>query len=153
MNNKKRAIVEIEGLASDEEEVEDLRAMEQIEKILCETYETKTSGPRAGIEGRTPIHASVSVEPINPCATNTPIRTPPFRQPNFSGRKTAGITSSQGAATGGVSSGSSSQVSTPHRCSSSSFMMAEHDPTIRLPEFKGEASGEPEKNLFIYEKI
>jgi hypothetical protein len=31
--------------------------------------------------------------------------------------------------------------------------MAGHDPTIRLPEFWGEASEDPEKNLFICEKI
>jgi hypothetical protein len=31
--------------------------------------------------------------------------------------------------------------------------MAGHDPTIRLPEFKGEASKDPEKHLFIYENI
>jgi hypothetical protein len=39
MNNKKRAIVEREGLVSDGEEVEDLHAMEQIEEILHATYE------------------------------------------------------------------------------------------------------------------
>jgi hypothetical protein len=44
MHNKKRAIVDIEGLASDEEEVDDLRAMEYIEEILCTTYERKTRG-------------------------------------------------------------------------------------------------------------
>jgi hypothetical protein len=38
MNNKKRAIVDREGLASDEEEVEDLCDVEQIEEILHETY-------------------------------------------------------------------------------------------------------------------
>jgi hypothetical protein len=38
MNNKKTAIVEIEGLASDEEEVEDLRIVEQIEEILHAMY-------------------------------------------------------------------------------------------------------------------
>ena len=48
MNNKKRAIAKREGLASDEEEVEDLWAMEQIKEIMCETYERKTRGPRAG---------------------------------------------------------------------------------------------------------
>jgi hypothetical protein len=32
-------------------------------------------------------------------------------------------------------------------------MMAGHDPTIRLPKFKGEASKDPEKHLFICEKI
>jgi hypothetical protein len=31
--------------------------------------------------------------------------------------------------------------------------MVGHDPTIRLPEFKGEASGDPEKYLFICENI
>jgi hypothetical protein len=88
MNNKKRSIAEREGLTSDEEEVEDIRAMEKIEEILHTTYERITGGPRAGTKCITPIHISVSVEPINPCATNTPIRTPPFRQPNFRGRKT-----------------------------------------------------------------
>jgi hypothetical protein len=34
MNNKKRAIADREGLASDEEEVEVLRVVEQIEEIL-----------------------------------------------------------------------------------------------------------------------
>jgi hypothetical protein len=33
------------------------------------------------------------VEPINPCATNTPKRTPPFRKPKFGGSPTAGSTS------------------------------------------------------------
>jgi hypothetical protein len=31
--------------------------------------------------------------------------------------------------------------------------MERHDPTIRLPEFRGEASEDPEKHLFICEKI
>jgi hypothetical protein len=119
MNNKKRAIANREGLTSDEEEVEDLRDVEQIEEILHTIYERKTCGPRAGTKGITPIHVSVSVEPITPCATSTPERTPPFRQPNFSGRKTSGSTSKQGATTGGASSGSSSQVSTPRGGSSS----------------------------------
>jgi hypothetical protein len=89
------------------------------------------------------------VEPINPCATNTTERTPLFRQPNFSGRKTT-----QSAPNQGANSGSSSQVSTPCRGHSSSpFKMAGYDPTIRFPEFKGEASEDPEKHLFICEKI
>jgi hypothetical protein len=49
--------------------------MEKIEEILHETYERKMRGPRAGTEGITPIHVSVSVEPINPCTTNTIERT------------------------------------------------------------------------------
>jgi hypothetical protein len=102
MNNKKRAIVDKEGLVSDEEEVEDLQVMEQIEEILHATYEMKTIGPRGGTEGRNPIHVSVSVEPITPCVNNTPGRSPPFRQPNFSGRKIAESTSSQGPTTRGA---------------------------------------------------
>jgi hypothetical protein len=31
--------------------------------------------------------------------------------------------------------------------------MESHDPTIRLPEFKGEASEDPKKHLFICENI
>jgi hypothetical protein len=72
MNNKKRAIVHREGLSSNEEEVEDLQALENIEEILHATYERKTRGPRVGRKGRNPIHVSVSVEPITPCVTNTP---------------------------------------------------------------------------------
>jgi hypothetical protein len=79
VNIKKRVVAMREGLASDEEEVEE---------ILHATYERKMRGPRVGIEGRNPIHINVSVEPINPCATNTPKRTPSFRQPNFRRRKT-----------------------------------------------------------------
>jgi hypothetical protein len=93
INNKKRAIAMREGLESDEEEVEDIRDVETIEKILHVTYERKKRGTREETRGITPIHISVSVEPINPCETNTPERTPPFRQPNFSGRNTAGSTS------------------------------------------------------------
>jgi hypothetical protein len=140
-------------LESDEEEVEDLQAMEKIEEILHATYERKTRGPRARIEGINPIHVNVSVKPINPCATNTPIGTSTFRQPSFERRRTIGSTSTQGTTTGGASLGSISQVSTPRRGSSSTFNMAGHDPTIRLIEFKGEASEDPEKHMFISKNI
>jgi hypothetical protein len=67
---------------------------------------------------------------------------------------TAGSTSPQGATTGGASLGNNSQVSTLHGGGSSSvFRMAGHDPTIRLPEFRGEATEDPEKHLFICAKI
>jgi hypothetical protein len=136
VNTKKRVIATREGLESDEEEVEDLRAVEQIEEILRATYERKTRGPRTGGEDSHPFHINVSVEPINPCATNTPKRTPPFRQPKFGGSPIARSTSTAGATTGGASSGSTSQVSTPRDGGSNSvFRMAGHDPTIRLPEF------------------
>jgi hypothetical protein len=93
VNTKKRAVAMREGLASDEEEVEDLQAVEKIEEILRATYERKTRGPRMGGEGNHPIHINVSVEPINPCVTNTPKRTPPFRQPKFEGSPTIRSTS------------------------------------------------------------
>jgi hypothetical protein len=48
MNTKRRSIAAREGLAIDEEEVEDLKAVEKIEEILCATYERKTRGPRMG---------------------------------------------------------------------------------------------------------
>jgi hypothetical protein len=59
-------------LASDEEEVEDLWVVEQIEEILQKKYEMKARGPGEGTKGRTPIHVSVSVEPLNLCVANTP---------------------------------------------------------------------------------
>jgi hypothetical protein len=118
VNTKKRVVAMREGLESDEEEVEDLWDVEQIEEILHMKYERNMRGLREEIEGNTPIHISVSVEPINPCATNTPRRTPPFRQPNFGRRKTTGSTSTQGTKTGGASLGIISQVSTPHKGSS-----------------------------------
>jgi hypothetical protein len=68
------------------------------------TYERNTGGPRVGAKGITPIHVSVGVEPIIPCVTSTPKRTPTFRQPNFSGRKIEGNTSKQGAENRGVNS-------------------------------------------------
>jgi hypothetical protein len=153
VNTKKRVVPTREGLASGEEEVDDLRDMENIVEILHAAYERKTRGPRTRREGNNPIHINVSVEPINPCVTNTPKRTPPFRQPYFERRKIVGSTSTQGTTTGGASSGNTSQVSTPRGCSISTFIIAGHDPTIRLPEFKGEAPEDPKKHLFICEKI
>ena len=47
VNTKKIYVATREGLGSDEEEVEDLRAMEQIEEIFRVTCERKTRGPRA----------------------------------------------------------------------------------------------------------
>jgi hypothetical protein len=83
VNTEKRAIAVREGLASDEEEVDDIRVVEHIEEILRATYERKKRLPIMEGEGSHPIHINVSVEPINPCVTNTPKRTPPFRQLQF----------------------------------------------------------------------
>jgi hypothetical protein len=112
MNNKKRAIDDSEGLERDEEEVEDIQAMEKIEEILHVMYERKIEGPRSGTNGRNPIQNTVSVEPTTPCATNTPEKKIVFRQPNFSGRNTTGHTSNKGASTRGAILGSNNQLST-----------------------------------------
>jgi hypothetical protein len=136
VNTKKRVVAAKEVLASDKEEVEDLRAVENIEEILHAMYERKMRGPRMGGEDIHPIHINVYVEPINPCVTNTPKRTPPFRQPKFGGSTTTRSTSTLGATTRGANSSSTSQVSTLRGGGSSSiFRMEVHDPTIRLPKF------------------
>jgi hypothetical protein len=106
-----------------------------------------------GREANHPIHINVNVEPINPCATNTPKRTPSFRKPKFRSIQIAGSTSTQGTTTGGAISGNTSQVSTPRGGSSSTFGMTGHNPTIRLLEFRGEEAEDPEKHLFICTKI
>jgi CMP-2-keto-3-deoxyoctulosonic acid synthetase len=46
VKTNKRVVAMRECLESDEEEVEDLRAVENIEEILHATYERKTRGPR-----------------------------------------------------------------------------------------------------------
>ena len=55
MNNKKRAIDDSEGLERDEEEVEDIQAMEKIEEILHVMYERKIEIPRSRTNERNPI--------------------------------------------------------------------------------------------------
>jgi len=44
VSSKKRETSKREDLENDEEEVEDLRAMGEIEEILCTTYHRKTRG-------------------------------------------------------------------------------------------------------------
>jgi hypothetical protein len=46
VNTKKRVVATMEFLVSDEEEVEDLRAVENIKEIPCATYERKMICPR-----------------------------------------------------------------------------------------------------------
>jgi hypothetical protein len=134
VNTKKRAVAVREGLKSDEQEVEDLWAMEYIEEILRATYERKTRGPRIGGEDSHPFHINVSVEPINPCENNTTKIKLPFRQPNFRGSLIARSTSTIGETTRGANSGSTSQVSTPRDGGRNLVSrMAGHDPMIRLP--------------------
>jgi hypothetical protein len=79
MNTKKRVVVAREGCESNEEGVEDLQDVEKIEEIHGMKYKMNMRGPRVGMEVNTSIHISVSVEPINQCATNTRRITPPFR--------------------------------------------------------------------------
>jgi hypothetical protein len=114
LNNKKRAITDREGLESDEEEVE----ISRLWRILRKSYMKHMNG-RQEVHGQdqkeTLLSTSFSVEPITPCATNTPKRKPPFRQSKFSGRKEKRSTYKQGEASGGSSLGNSSQISTHHR--------------------------------------
>jgi hypothetical protein len=88
-----------------------------------------------GREGNHHIHINVSVEPINPCATNTPRRTPLFRQPKFRSSQIVGSTYTQGTTTRGDNLGSTSQVHTLCKGICSTFGMAGHNPTINLLEF------------------
>ena len=55
LNRKKRAVAEREGLESDEEEVEDLRDVDNIEEILRSTYERNTRGVGSNEEADTPV--------------------------------------------------------------------------------------------------
>jgi hypothetical protein len=94
------------------------------------------------------------VEPTTPCATKTSEEEETFRQQVISGRRILVGCGSSGNSSKSISSTSSSQVSTPHRGgSTTNFTMAGVDPTIRLPEFRGEGSEDPEKHLFICENI
>jgi hypothetical protein len=91
------------------------------------------------------------VEPTTPCATNTTEEEKVVNQQVISGRR---IFAGRGSSRRSASSASSSQVSTLRGDgSSTNFTMAGHDPTIRLPEFRGDGSNDPEKHLFIREKI
>jgi hypothetical protein len=103
MNNKKRSIADREGLASYEEEVEDLQSVEQIEEILCAKYERKIRGIVSGTKGKTPVEITISVEPTTPCVTNTPKGTQDFRQSIFSRIGAIGQGSNNGKSTGGTS--------------------------------------------------
>jgi hypothetical protein len=94
------------------------------------------------------------VEPTTPCATDTLEGTQDFRQPIFNRRGVAGQGSNRGKSNVGTSSRSTNQLSKLHGGSSSTrFKMAGVDPTIILPEFRGEDSEDHEKNLFIFENI
>jgi hypothetical protein len=119
MYKKNRTIVDKQGLMSDEEEVEDLRVVENIEEILQEMYERKKKGPWSGTKGKNTVHIIVSVEPTIPCATNTPERTLSFRQPIFSRRGAVGQGSNKGLIKRGKILGINNQLSTPHGSSSS----------------------------------
>jgi hypothetical protein len=94
------------------------------------------------------------VEPTTPCATKTSKEEEPFRKQVISGRRILVVRWSSGNSSKSISLASSSQVSTPHGGgSTTNFTMAGVDPTIRLLEFSGEGSKDPEKHLFICENI
>jgi hypothetical protein len=94
------------------------------------------------------------VEPITPCATKTSEEEKPVNQQVISGRMIFTGCGSTRNSSRSVSSSSSSQLSTSHEGGSiTNFTMEGQDPTIRLPEFRGEESEDPKKHLFICEKI
>jgi hypothetical protein len=91
------------------------------------------------------------VEPTTPCATNTTEEEKAVNQQVISGKI---IFPGRGSNSKSASSTSSSQVSTPRGGgSSTNFTMEGKDPTIKLSEFRGDGSNDPEKHLFICEKI
>jgi hypothetical protein len=72
----------------------------------------------------------------------------------ISGRRIFTGCGSSGNSRRSISSTSNNQVSTPYGGgSTTNFIMEGVDPTIRLPEFRGEGSEDPEKHLFICENI
>jgi hypothetical protein len=94
------------------------------------------------------------VEPTTPCASKTYEEEKYVKQQVISDRKIFVGRGSSENSSRSVSSISSSQVSTPHGGGSTkNFTMERVDPTIRLPKFQGEGSEDPEKHLFICEKI
>ena len=97
-------------------------------------HERKTKGQVSDIEEGFQIR--ISVEPTTPCATKTYEEEKMVNQQVISGRSTFTGCGSSGNSSKSVSSTSSIQVSTPHRGgSTTNFIMAGQDPTIRLPEF------------------
>jgi hypothetical protein len=89
-----------------------------------------------------------------PCETKTFEEEETFRQQVISGRRILVGSGSGGNLRKSISLASSSQVSTPYKGGiTTKFIMERVDPTIRLAEFCGEGSKDPEKHLFIFEKI
>jgi hypothetical protein len=93
------------------------------------------------------------VEPTTLCATKTSERKEDFRQPTITSRRCPIGQGTSGNSSGSMSSGSSSQLYTSRGGSTTNFTMPGADPTIWLPEFHGEGSEDPTKNLFIFENI
>jgi hypothetical protein len=94
------------------------------------------------------------VEPTTPFATKTSKEEEPFRQKVISGRRILVGRGSIGSSSKNKSSSSSIQVSTlPIADSAVNFTMEGVYPTIRLPDFQGEGSEDPEMHMFICEKI
>jgi hypothetical protein len=94
------------------------------------------------------------VEPTTPYATKTFEEEEAFKQQMISGRICLVRCGSSGNSRRSISSESSIQVSTVRKGGSTTkFTMDGKDPTIQLPKFRGEGSDDPEKHLFICEKI
>jgi hypothetical protein len=131
MNNKKKIVMEWEGLDNDEEEVDDICATRIIEDILHTKNERKTKGHGYNVEEGSPFYIRISVETTTPCATNRTEEEKLVNQQVVSGRI---IFAGHGSSSRSASSTISFQVSTSHGGgSSTNFTMTGQDPTIRLP--------------------
>jgi hypothetical protein len=80
INMKKRVVAEREVLESDDEEVDDLHAMEHIEEIICTTYKINTRGEISNEEANTLVQIRICVEPTTPCTINTSTKKELFRE-------------------------------------------------------------------------
>jgi hypothetical protein len=140
---------------------------------LHATYERKTRGVGSNEEVGTPVQIQISVKPTTPCMINTSTKKELFRELGIDSHRnlgdknrikgTSGSTnSSAGSCTSGSTnsnaSGSSSpnnstQIVVSHGVGTTHLTMEGVDPKITLPKFHGDGSEDPEKNLFLCERI
>jgi hypothetical protein len=135
-------------LENDEEEVEDLRVVDNIEKIFHATYERKTIGAIYNVEASTPVQIQVRVEPTTPCMTNTSTKKAFFREPMTNSQRNIGYQNRSEGTSGSTSrttSGSSipnnsTQIAVSREVGTTHSTMTGIDPMIILPEYHGDGT-------------
>jgi hypothetical protein len=173
INRKKIVVAEREGLESDEEEVEDLHAVENIEEIMHAIYEINIRGEISNEEEGTPVQIRISVKPTTPCMINTSTKKELFREKVIENHRnlvdqnisegTSGSTenntcSGTSGSTSSNTSGSSSpnnntQIVVLRGAGTTHSTMEGVYPMIILPKFHGDGSKDPDKHLFVCERI